>query len=252
MKKIRLMATALFMLMTATATQAQDEEVTVSAEHTWVFDDYAPIDNGDKEFEGTDDENIWEMDGLYIRNFKGRYAQMYNGNMKGTFSDGTDWKCTAYLRTQGNKDFLADGIHDKTAATKVVAQTDRSLAFNTSMPGTCYVILKPCTTPKAGDDRDQMLYFNHTLADVKTVTSTTNTREIVELKYTSEEAGVFYIVPGISTMIYAIKFVPAKETGIKQVKKEGTGNDKYYDFSGREISKPSKGRYIHNGKKYIK
>lgn len=252
MKKIRLMATALIMIMTANMTYAQNEEVAVSTERTWVFDDYGPIDNGDKDFEGSEDENIWEIDGLYIRNYKGHYAQMYNGNMKGTFSDGTEWKCTAYLRTQGNKDFLADGIHDKTAATKVVSQTDRCLAFNTSVPGTCYVILKPCGNPKAGDDRDQMLYFNHTLADVTTVTSTTNTREIVELKYTAEDAGVFYIVPGISSMVYAIKFVPSTETGIKHYSNKGAQVGKYYDLTGKEIPHLNNGIYIYNGKKYIK
>lgn len=240
-------------IISATTATAQEtaEEATVSTEKTWTFDEYAPIDNGDKEFEGTADENIWEMDGLYIRNFSGRYCQMYNGTEKGTFSDGSDWSCTAYVRTLGNDGFLADNRHDTSAACNVVKETDRCFAFNASVPGTCYAIMRPNRAAKAGTEVDCTIFFNHSLGDVFTVTSETSTKEKVELKYTSEEAGTFFFVPGVNSMVYAIRFVPSSSTAISEIKANDKADTNYYDLQGRRISSLSKGIYIHEGKKIV-
>ena len=253
MKTIKLFAATLIAVTTATSVYAQEttEEVQVSEEKTWTFDDYAPIDNGDKEFEGTAEENLWEMDGLYIRNFSGRFCQMYNGTNTGTFSDGTDWSCTAYVRTQGNKGFLADGRHDTSAGCKVIKETDRCLAFNAAVPGTCYVVMKPNNAAKAGEEIDNSIFFNHTLGDVFTVNSQTSTKEKVELKYTSEEAGSFFIVPGVNSMIYVVRFVPSDVTAIKEINGTENKDNNYYDLTGRKVINPQKGIFIHKGKKII-
>lgn len=253
MKTIKLFATVALAIATSTSCYAQEtnEETQVSVEKTWTFDEYAPIDNGDKEFEGTADESIWEMDGLYIRNFSGRYCQMYNGTNTGTFSDGTDWSCTAYIRTQGNKGFLADGRHDPSAACNVVKETDRCFAFNAAVPGTCYVVMKPNNAAKTGEEIDNSIFFNHTLGDVFTVTSETNTKEKVELKYTSEEAGTFFIVPGVNSMVYVVRFVPTTTSAIKEIKATDVNDNNYYDLTGRLTTSPSKGLFIHNGKKIV-
>ncbi len=217
MKLIKLFAATLVAIVTATSAFAQGnaDEVKVSEEKIWTFDQYAPDNNGDKKFVGTADENLWEMDGLYVRNFSGRYCQMYKGTYKGDFSDGTPWRCTAYLRTLGTKSFVADGRHDTSAGCTVTKENDRCLAFNAAVPGTCYVVLKPNNAAKVGEEVATSIFFNHTLGDVFTVTSETSTRDRVELKYTSEEAGSFFIVPGVNSMIYAIKFVPAGATAKK-------------------------------------
>ena len=40
-------------------------------------------------------------------------------------------------------------------------------------------------------------------------------------------------------------------SGITTIEQTPAGNDKYYDLMGRQVSKPQKGLYIKNGKKYI-
>jgi hypothetical protein len=250
MKTATFFAAALVALAASTAAHAQEEteEAQVSTEKIWTFDDYAPIDNGDKEFVGTADESLWEMDGLYIRNYSGRYCQMYNGNNSGTFSDGKSWSCAAYVRTQGNTSFLADGRHDTSAGCKVVKECDRCLAFNAAVAGTCYVVMKPNTIK---DGVDNSIFFNHALGEVFTVTSQTSTKEKVELKYTSEEPGSFFIVPGVNSMIYVVRFVPtANSSGIEEISTAANNTDNsYYDLTGRKVANPQKGLFIHRGKK---
>lgn len=278
MKKITFVAASMLMLLTTTPAFADDEtELNIVTDSTvWTFDDYEPIDNGDKDFIGTEEENIWAVESqtrnnngdatglLYVRNFNGHYFQMYtgsNGKKSGTFSNGVAWNTNVCARTQAQGSFLNDGIHDATATTKVVAQTDRSVAFNAGCPGTVYVIWGTAGSLPS-NDRYVNLYVNHNLADIATVNSGTSTKTQYELKaeITADDfADGKTLVPvyysgAVSTMIFVVKFVPSDDTtGINTMKTDDlkSGSSKIYNLSGQEVDGSYKGIVVRNGKKYF-
>lgn len=272
-----ILAASTLMLLFANTVKAQDDftESIVSDSTVWTFDDYEPIDNGDKDFVGTEEETIWTVESqtlgsdskatgqLYVRNVSGHYFQMYagsNGNKSGTFSNGSTWKTIAAARTQGNGTFLSDGIHDTSAGCKVISQTDRCVAFNVGCPGTVYVIWATAGSLPS-NDRYAYLYANHQLGDVATINSETNSKLQYELKaeITADDFAsgntyvpVFYVAT-MSTFVYVVKFVPSagSETAIKDIVESTTTDGKCYNLAGQEVAQPRKGIYIKNGKKYV-
>ena len=52
-------------------------------------------------------------------------------------------------------------------------------------------------------------------------------------------------------MVYAIRFVPSSSTAISEIKANDKADTNYCDLQGRRISSPSKGIYIHEGKKIV-
>ena len=51
--------------------------------------------------------------------------------------------------------------------------------------------------------------------------------------------------------VKAITLVFGEATGVNEVNEVKEVNDKWYDLSGRRVAKPTKGMYIHNGRKVI-
>ena len=253
MKNFMLIVASLLMPMYATTVFAQDTDPThvyIDETKTWVFDDLAPINNGDNIFENETSE--WE--GLYFKLFSGHKFQGYSGNWSGTFSDRTEWKTSCRIRTQNIVDFLCDS-HIARAWSNVTRYTDRCIALQTKVAGTLYVAFAS-VYEKAGQYMD--LYNRQTLVDAKELAEKNVMQELKAHTDVIDEdgkgkmiGGVFYIVPEQQVWIYAIRFVADSNTAIDEVNTDTSGNGNYYNLIGQEIVKPAKGLYIKDGKKYI-
>ncbi len=255
MKSLKFYVTVATLLMSATLVSAQDTdptEVLISKTTTWVFDDLAPIDNGDNICEN----ETYEWEGLYFKLVNGHKFQGYNGSWSGTFSDGTEWKTTCRIRTQNITYFLAD-YHVARAWSEATSSTDRCIALQTSVPGTLYVAFSS-VYDKSGQYLN--LYNRQTLVDTKELAEANVMQELkAETDVIDEDGegkmigGVFYIVPEQQVWIHAIRFVADDEetTGIADLCTTNKTDGKCYNLAGQEIGNPQKGLYIKNGKKYI-
>ena len=64
--------------------------------------------------------------------------------------------------------------------------------------------------------------------------------------------GQFCLRAGDKEFVYAIRFVsPALYTGISNANVETKADGRIYDLSGRQVTKPVRGLYIQNGKKFV-
>lgn len=181
------------------------EEV-VSEETTWVFNDYSI---------GESTSGINATNKLYNRAVSGRkFTIEAIDEQILVFSDGYTVKVNKKATTLGenNRDYMIN-ITAGASGTATISEKEINLsnqctpcfAFNASVAGTCYAYVK--------SDGTNNVRINFGKADGTTAlkNGSTSSSDIVEIKYTSDGAGVFFIggmTKNVLREIYAIRFVP--------------------------------------------
>lgn len=188
MKKYLMTAIALIATVTMMA------QTKVSTEKVWNFGKYA-----NKEVIA---DKLVELDGLYIHGGAEKHAvsgRLQRANL--TLKDGTAF-------SQKNGAFCAanpvwKAVTASTKANDERAKLDRSYAFETSVPGTVSIVVSP---KGVAEGRYISLLFNGNevqKADASKLGA-------VEINYTANEPGTFWLAANGSYIVYQIKFTPSK------------------------------------------
>lgn len=173
-----------------------------------------------------------------VQNLGGIYYQGQGGskitaieNAEGYFSDGEYWSTDRVVTLTGssfNEDYLEGA---RRIAGVYREPLGKSLAFNVSVPGECYAIIKIHDSENAVAG----LYYQYRGFDSKWTHSssiTSKTNEIVELKIEAETAGTVYLACNKTTDVYAVRFIP---------------NGKDTLLIEKSVSKPVELRRLENG-----
>ena len=101
-----------------------------------------------------------------------------------------------------------------------------------------------------GYDANGAIFFYDVKKDGDAVKAVVATDLEVEDDYAAD--GQFCLRVGDKEFVYAIRFVsPALYTGISNANVETKADGRIYDLSGRQVTKPVRGLYIQNGKKFV-
>ena len=101
-----------------------------------------------------------------------------------------------------------------------------------------------------GYDANGAIFFYDVKKDGDAVKAVVATDLEVEDDYAAD--GQFCLRAGDKEFVYAIRFVsPALYTGISNANVETKADGRIYDLSGRQVTKPVRGLYIQNGKKFV-
>ena len=168
---------------------------------TWTFDTITTV---------TTAGEAQNLGGIFYTGGSGSSVKRLSTEMSGTFSDGTPWKTSRALALTGNslKETLLDG--KRRMAGGYNSSYRRCLAFNASVPGTCYVVLQ-CTKSVSDAARQFCLYhqyagfeggWTHASATVPA------TNQLTEVKLESTSPGTFWFCANQTANIYAVRFVP--------------------------------------------
>lgn len=167
---------------------------------TWTFNDYDTnvLPSG-----------IYNFDGLYFQGgAEASVIDLNNGELKGNFSDGSEWSA--------KKAFFLRGIFDSSNldGERCIAGfsnnngLQKCLAFNVSVPGTCYVIFKSVQVTR----NEVSLHSQYKSFDViwkHLTTSSILGEEITELKLETTQPGSFWISSNTDGVyVLAVRFVP--------------------------------------------
>lgn len=192
------------------------KEQFVGVEKTWYFDEY---DEGD--YYGTNTN--WKVsDKLYARSISSKKFTIVSGESQElTFKDGTKKTVTKYAQANAAGGNSTSNVI--TAATTGTNDLTPSFAFNTTVPGTCYVLMQEAGSEHK-DSYRQRIFFGDGKSAVSSVVSSSvsGLTEIAEISYSAATAGTFVI--GSTTNpsnIYAIRFVPTPTYTVKAT--AGTG-----------------------------
>lgn len=186
----------------AMATVDFGEEVVISTETTWTFNDY---ENGQL---GVVRSGViypfTQVDGLYARcitdNASYTVGDVTPQNL--VFSDGYVVRIVKAAHSENDCKTNEESLQTFTAGNTSNANVRPFFAFNASVAGTCYAYVKSNGTNQV------RVFFNNGSSYSNAYTTSD---EITEIKYTSTEAGTFFIggvTANESRDIYAIRFVP--------------------------------------------
>lgn len=124
----------------------------------------------------------------------------------GTFSDGTEWSVTKYLDIQATQGLTKSSFSKRCTALAATTRVFRgSIAFNTSVPGTCYAIYY---RKNSVDNRYFNIFCQYEDNSVDSTGHAIVSGEITEEKLHANAGGTFFIQGSATTNIYAIMFVP--------------------------------------------
>ena len=188
-------------------------ETAISEETTWNF---ATI--------GVDSiKAVTEIDGLYYRaGATGRAILVKAADKTATVGDVTLTSAN-YLQIPKNGDLKAENLSTDYALGTVMTggNDNRSVAFNTAVPGTVYVMASNNTGSLWFKGKGQNAY-------AKVTTTITGDKDPYVLQYEAPEGGTFIIGNTESNInVYAIKFVPAATYTLNaSVTPEGAGKIK--------------------------
>lgn len=167
-------------------------EVTISSALDWNVNTLTTDVTTSSNYTGS---TPYAYNGVYIR--KANNAGESKGNF--TWSDGKTVSWT-YILNFGAATESQDGITSTERTAGGNTSILRCIAFNATIPGTCYVLVRAdATTTKVS------LY--HKDSEVNNITPT-STGTYYELKYTSTSSGAFYIAANGAYKVAAIRFVP--------------------------------------------
>jgi len=185
-------------------------EVVVGEARTWTLEDMTVAGS---------DGVVVEANGLYSRGQSGSNNRSWKtGTISSTemsFSDDTKATVTKFF-------YLNAAYNSSTSITATTTANCETagdyFAINALYPGTFYVLVG---SHQADKNVDHSLYFNGSIVDTETSTST----DAVELKYTSEEAGTFIYFSGAQySRVYAIRYVPTSDnTPLRQATMNSEG-----------------------------
>ena len=190
--QLALCATLTLLPLSGRATDFGTEK-TVSTELNWNVNTLTTDEPTSSNYTGN---TPYAYNSVYIR--KANSAGSSSGSTK--WSDGTDVSWTSILNF-GAATESQDGITSSERTAGGNTSIRRCVAFNASVPGTCYALVRvEATTTKVS------LY--HKKNEVDDVTPPT-TGTYHEIKYTALEQGAFYIAANGAFKVAAIRFVPA-------------------------------------------
>ena len=204
------------------------EEV-VNTTTTWTFNDYTT----GSYYTTNKAWNVSEK--LYARSIESRgftITELSEGQQL-AFSDGYVVRVTKFAASNSGVN-IGSTSTTKTAGTANTSDTTPAFAFNASVAGTCYVYFKgiKASTEPAVNASLCRIYFagsSDTKPGSKASTEVTDEDVYYEVKYTSTEAGAFFITSARNSCeIYAIRFVPTSEKKDKWIYIGSTG---YATFS---------------------
>lgn len=187
-------------------------EVVVSEAKTWTLESMTvPVYNG---------ERLSEYNGLYCYTGGSNNRSWKVTGMTSTelsFSDNAKATVTKFYNLTND---YASTWSDPTVATTMTAAGKNFgdyFAINALYPGTFYVLV----SSSSEIEREHRIYFNGT----KAATVTTNSTDVVELKYTATEPGTFvYFCGRGNSRVYAFRFVPTTDnTALRQVTMNSEG-----------------------------
>lgn len=223
-----------------------DLPISVNEETTWGFDGYMT---------GTA-TTITEQDKLYTRATATRSMdfQSLAEPVPLTFSDGKEVTVNKIATTSAK--YSVTDLATMQADDEDGEKCTPFFAFNTTVPGTCYVYA-------AGErvtGNKLRIYYTDGVASVNE--SLALNENVQEVRLTASKGGTFFIggiMSNVRRDIYAIHFVPGDgseaigTTGIAPVDyRQSSADGVYYNLQGHSVARPAKGLYIVNGKKIIK
>ena len=194
--------------MAALPLGAWADVTTVGTRVLWTFNE---LSTGDLT-SNTSGANSYVIDQLLYTGNTG--SSIIELESSGTFSDGTPYSTTKGIQLQSNTSDWSSIFSSQRTGENYSGYLARSLAFNTTVPGTCYVIFSRSGSVESGKTFD--IYFNYRGA---TWTSTNATKPVsssqTEVSLYGATAGTFWIRAGQQSRIHAILFVPSvnKEIG---------------------------------------
>lgn len=167
---------------------------------TWTFDTITSINTVRK---------VQNLGGIYYQGQSGGKPLKLEKTESGIFSDGTLWSVNQalFLAKTLYNDSILEG--DRQMAGVYNKDITRTLAFNISVPGTCYVMIKNYYSRNDGSHFN--LHFQYRNFEAKwtyLTTSSSLTDSITEIKLSTETIGTFWISTSQAALIYAIRFVP--------------------------------------------
>lgn len=236
----------------------------VSATTTWTL-------TGAEDGAKLNTENVvnYQNSGLFLRsnNADGSHSVSAAAvEASGTFSNGYAWSATQAFQCPG-AGLSESGVNGKAANSAPASGNDRCVAFKAAANGTVYVAM---TTTSYKTDRELYIWSSEgekvasvasNDASVVTVNAgagadggDTYTYHYVELK-AEVKSGVSYFIGGSNQVrVACIQFIKQGDpvpTTIQSMKYETVSNGKWYNLQGQEVVAPTKGIFIHNGKKLI-
>ena len=193
--------------------------------------------------------------------FTGGATEAYNvialdEPVNGTFSDGTQWSASKYVNLPSQTSNWANAFSSLRQAGAAGDASNstfrRAVAYNATKQGTLYVAFGA-----ASDDDTKVfeIYASYNDGSANTYSTANAPFAVgpVEVKLSSvTDAATFWIRGSKNgTRIYAVHFVPEGTTGISTIKASNKAAGKWYNLAGQEVAQPTKGIFIHNGKKIV-
>lgn len=178
---------------------------------TWTFDGVDTL---------TKQDLVQNFGGLYYQGGKGSSLKRLGSTASGTFGDGTTWSTAKVLSLAGTGFSAAKLDGKRRMAGGYNSVYARMLAFNVSVPGTCYVALR-CPNKVSNASRTFNIHFQYRGFESRWTHETASlpvTTELTELKLEAHGPGTFYINPQQSAYIYAVRFVPNGDDELHIVK----------------------------------
>lgn len=178
--------------------------------------------------------------------------------LAGIFSDGTAWSASKYVNLPANTGNWTGAFSSRRQAGADGDDSNstfrRAIAFNATKKGTFYVIFGA-----ASEVADKLFEvyasYNDGSSNTYSTESTAYATGPVEVKLECDYAATFWARGTQNgTRIYAVRFVPeGAATGIQTINAAAPAkaDGAWYTISGQRVAQPTKGLYIHNGKKYV-
>lgn len=226
---------------------------------TWTFNSLEPNSL-------TTEQKYQDLGGSLMFTGSATGAEDYTFNLKelaeplnGTFSDGTAWSASKYINLPANTGGWTGAFSSRRNAGADGEASNstfrRAIAYNAAKKGTFYVIFGA-----ASEVADKLfeIYasYNDGSSNTYSTESTAYATGPVEVKLTTTVDNATFWARGTQngTRIYAVRFVPeGATTGIDTVSAAAPAkaDGAWYTISGQRVSQPTKGLYIHNGKKVV-
>lgn len=193
--------TIVYSFDTTAADDPTGTEVSVSTEKTWIFNDYT---------EETINSNQLN-DGLYTRALTDRSWTISAVESQNLTIGGKEISVSKIATASGGM-YTPNTLSLKTANESTNSMKP-AFAFNTSVAGTCYVLLQEDAESHSTGYRQRIYFGDGTNAITCPVSSNgAGNLGIEEISYTSTSAGTFVVgATGSACKIYAIRFVPVPQ-----------------------------------------
>ena len=168
------------------------------SEITWTFDTITSV---------TTAYTVQSLGGLYYQGNPG--CGIEKQHAEGTFSDGSQWSCNQVFYMQGHPfdPTYLDG--ERRWAGKYNNLAKRNLSFNTTVSGTCFVVIKSASTTTKTNTASLHCQYKGLNSGYTYNSETMQVAdELMELKLHCEAAGSFWLNTTQDSYIYAVRFVP--------------------------------------------